>query len=317
MKPVETYELKVKFPENISYSSYEHFKDKLLSFGVSSYVEGVQDNIDKDQSLTTLDNSEIVHDFDKKIFPLSIYSYDQSEIDRIDFEIRKNFKDLITTEKVTLTTESWTEGWKDYFKPIETSSFYIYPPWESKVKGIKKHLIVMDPGFAFGTGQHSTTQLCLSHIEQYFELNKPSDQHRALDLGCGSGILAISLAKLGYNNIEALDIDADAVLAAEKNAKENHVSYLVEKGSSSELLEKGKKLSYDLIVANILWNVLEKIIFDLKKLIKPGGEIILSGLLNEQADQMIHLADQAGFSFCDKKTQEGWCSIKMKSRLLS
>ena len=139
------------------------------------------------------------------------------------------------------------EGWKDSFKPFATKKFYVYPPWEQNKEELGKIPLEVEPGMAFGTGQHATTQLCLAQIENLFE---SKTIETVLDVGTGTGILAIAAIKLGAKKLVGTDIDADAVIAAKENAVRNECSFEVFQDSVP-----ADTNSYDFVIANILCSI--------------------------------------------------------------
>jgi ribosomal protein L11 methyltransferase len=182
---------------------------------------------------------------------------------------------------------------------------YIVPSFEiNKFDKNKKLYIEMDPENAFGTGQHQTTKLCLKSIHEYFSTKK--DLVTALDVGTGSGILAILIKKLGALTVLATEVDEDALITAQKNALKNQV--LIETLAVKED-HKYESSKYDLIVANILAPVLILMAENLSKSLKPHGEIILSGILLEQALKVKTAYEQCGLKFKKELHMDDWCAL--------
>ena len=140
----------------------------------------------------------------------------------------------------------------------------------------------LDPGLAFGTGMHPTTQLCL----EWFSANPPSFQ-TVMDFGCGSGILGIAAGCLGASQITGLDIDPQALIATKHNAKLNHL--VIE----TLLPDQTSSRTFDVVIANILANPLTELASTLTELTRPGGKIVMAGLLDEQAPQVKVLTPQS------------------------
>jgi ribosomal protein L11 methyltransferase len=163
-------------------------------------------------------------------------------------------------------------------------------------------LITLDPGMAFGTGTHPTTQLCLAMLE---ELVQPEDS--VLDLGCGSGILAIGAARLGANPILAVDNDRDAVQASLDNARSNQVAIDVEQGT----LENIGRNDWDIVVANILAPVLRDMLANngLLDYIAPDGHLILSGILREQEAEIARAVVKAGGAVKRVENNGDWIAV--------
>jgi ribosomal protein L11 methyltransferase len=209
-----------------------------------------------------------------------------------------------------MDTAVWMEGWKESFRPICTGKFFVYPPWEAVPADARELIpIVIEPGMAFGTGQHATTQLSLQGIEAAFAEAVP---RTVADVGTGTGILAIAVAKLGCQTIDASDIDPDAILAARQNFSDNRVTsaaaYLgtvVPPDLRKPLCRSG----YDLVVANILPVVLREIIVDLCEAVAEHGRLLMSGFLNEQEGELINLVKRRGFQPQKVMQVDGWSMI--------
>ena len=182
-----------------------------------------------------------------------------------------------------LGEEDWADSWKHHFKPLQIGTrLLITPSWEPVSPDESRSVITLDPGMAFGTGGHETTRLCLECLEQilaYPDDNRQGD--RTLDLGTGSGILAIAAAKLGIQQIDAVDIDPQAVLVAEENCQLNQVSTQVQ--CSTTPLEQLSG-SYTIILANILAETLVSMAPQIIQRLSPGGHLILSGILAEREE---------------------------------
>lgn len=180
-------------------------------------------------------------------------------------------------ESKLINDEDWAQSWKAHFKPMPVGRrLLISPSWEQQDTAPERELIVLDPGMAFGTGGHETTRLCLECLDRLLEvpLELP-----LLDLGTGSGILAIAAAKLGVRQIDAVDIDPLAVTVAEENCRINNVSQQVRCSATPlERLPHG----YGIILANILAEELVRMAPDLTARLAAGGSLILSGILGER-----------------------------------
>lgn len=176
----------------------------------------------------------------------------------------------------------WANNWKKFYKPVRAGRhFIVSPPWE-KPLGLapENHLIVLDPGQAFGTGHHESTRLCLTLLEEL-----PLENWQIADVGCGSGILSIGAAKLGAGKIWACDPDPIAMKATRRNAGINQVkSQITSKLGSVEILAPNGP--FDLICANILADVLASISEDLSMAAKTGGYLIWSGIMSHQLPRM-------------------------------
>ena len=175
--------------------------------------------------------------------------------------------------------EDWAENWKQYYKPFRIGSHMVvkptWEPWEEQPGDL---IIEIDPGMAFGTGTHETTAMCVSLIEKYYQGGS------LLDVGTGSGILAIAAARLGAKDIVAVDIDPDAVRVAKENVTHNGLDSAV-KVQEGDLLQ-GLSRQFDLAVANILAPVICMLAGPLKKHLKPNGRFICSGIIADAEDDV-------------------------------
>ena len=216
---------------------------------------------------------------------------------------------LPTPQYRELEATDWENAWRERYHPIPIgSSLLILPPWYEIETGNRKPLII-EPGMAFGTGTHPTTQLCLSLLETHLVPGST-----VLDLGCGSGILSIAAALLGASHVIALDIDQTAVDITSANAERNHVAekISVRQGSLEEIVEitqdTGKSPS--LLVANILASVLTSLIKDgLAECVERGGSLILSGILEEQLPDFLTATRQAGLVATKIRGDGDWRAI--------
>ena len=194
-----------------------------------------------------------------------------------------------------LEASDWENAWREHYHPIPIGrSLLILPPWYEVEAGERKPLII-EPGMAFGTGTHPTTQLCLSLMEMFL---RPGAV--VIDLGCGSGILSIGAALLGAAQVLALDIDRAAVEITRSNAERNGLAIAVipRQGSLEEIPGLVQESGVDqpsLLVANILAGVLVQMLHSgLAESVVPGGVLILSGILEEQLPDLLDLSRQKG-----------------------
>ena len=174
--------------------------------------------------------------------------------------------------------KDWERAWMDDFKPIRFGrNLWICPSWHTPDDPAAVN-VMLDPGLAFDTGTHPTTALCLEWLDAH-----PPQGLTVVDYGCGSGILAIAAALLGANHVEAVDHDPQAIIASRDNADKNDVSTKI----SAMLPGQFEDKAVDLVLANILANPLLELAPRFADLVKPGGQIVLSGILAEQAEQIL------------------------------
>lgn len=234
---------------------------------------------------------------------------------RVEIKSLRRFFPVLGRAKITMrrfTDESWKEKWKAYAKPIVVDEHLAILP-----RHIKKipanfpknaHILHMDPGMAFGTGGHATTFLCLQAMSALIEKQKPAN---CLDVGTGSGILAIAARLLGVPKINAVDNDPLAVEVARENAATHRVGKHIDFQIRSIENISGK---YELIVANILLKVLAAYAGTLAQHLQPKGWLILSGLLVRQEADMRRAMRGTGLRVVGKATRKGWlCLVARKT----
>ena len=213
----------------------------------------------------------------------------------------------------TIQDTDWSESWKQHYRPIAIGrQMVIVPAWlPSPEPG--RVAIRIDPGMAFGTGTHPTTQLCLQLIEETFFLNPAPSGLNVIDLGCGSGILAIAALKVGAHSALGVDIDALAIEAASHNAALNGVEGRLELGLGSLAEILGGKFGLrqaGLVLANILAPVLVRLLDEgLGELALPGGRMVLSGILAEQAGDVQSALERNGLELVDTLRIEDWVAL--------
>lgn len=193
--------------------------------------------------------------------------------------------------------QNWVQLTQSQFEPIRVSErLWIVPSWH-QAPDPEAIVLVLDPGMAFGTGSHPTTRLCLEWLERNVDAGAS-----VLDYGCGSGILAIAAARLGAGDVLGVDIDAQAVAAARNNAEQNGVSARFD--SSTQKIDG----QFDIVVANILSNPLKALAPALCAHVRPGGRLALSGILSEQAEDLIGVyAPYMGLAVADHR--DGWVCL--------
>jgi len=207
-----------------------------------------------------------------------------------------------------IADQNWMEAWKEHYKPIPVGEKLIIVPAWLESPDATRIPIRIDPGMAFGTGTHPTTQLCLELLEKYVA---PGED--VIDVGCGSGILSIGALKLGAGRALAVDIDQASVDATHENAEANGIrsGLLVGLGSVDELLANNFEFQQaPLVMANILANILIRLFEGgMGKLVSKNGVLILSGILEEQADKVTRVAVEHGFNLIEKRQIGDWVAL--------
>lgn len=201
-----------------------------------------------------------------------------------------------------LAEEDWANAWKDHFHVLHIGSrTVIVPSWRAYLPEPGEVVISLDPGMAFGTGLHPTTRLCLEALE---ELVRPGD--RVLDLGTGSGILAIAAARLGAGTVVALDTDGVAVRAAAANVEANGMSGAITVGQGSL---SGDAVIYDLVVANIIASVLRDLAVPLAGAVRCGGTLLACGIIQEREAEVAAAFADAGLTLRERRTDGDWVAL--------
>lgn len=204
--------------------------------------------------------------------------------------------------------EDWGRSWKQYFKPFAiVDGLVICPSWEEYTAVPGESVIVMDPGMAFGTGHHGTTALCLEYIRDCLE---GGSGYTVLDVGTGTGILAMAALKFGAAGGAGIDNDPDAVAAASQNIINNGMQDRVEiSGRDLSLLTT----QYDIVVANIIHDALVELADDLIRVIRSGGWLILSGILEENQRANIEELFQArGLAVESARQRNEWAAVLLR-----
>lgn len=201
--------------------------------------------------------------------------------------------------------EDWKDNWKVYFKPAHiTKRIVVKPTWENYQKQDSSELVIeIDPGMAFGTGTHPTTTLCVRLLEKYIE----SPDEVVLDVGCGSGILAMAAALLGIKTVKGVEIDPVAVEVARENVKLNKLETQVDVFYGD--LTKGLDIKADIVVANLMADLVMMLSEDVSKHLKGKSIYISSGILNEKQEQVANAIRKCGFEILEILEEGEWCAI--------
>jgi ribosomal protein L11 methyltransferase len=270
----------------------------------AEFPEGVRRN--RDIGLTT---GDLYDDVEKIMVPLT-------EMEALIRERLADFAGFLDIGEgyqgwQEVREEDWADGWKKYYQTLHlTDRLVINPSWIDYQPAVGEIVIALDPGSAFGTGTHETTALCAELLD---ELLMPGDA--VLDLGTGSGILAIIAGKLGSSPVEAIDIDQLAVGVAAENCRINAVTVDCHPGE----LSGAHRTSYDLIVANIIADVIVALTPDIPARLNEDGLLIASGIISDRFGQVASAAGRAGLELLIKRERRDWCAAvfrKQTARLL-
>ena len=213
-------------------------------------------------------------------------------------------------ELVGVNEEDWANSWKQYYKPVKIGErIVICPAWEKYTPAEGELVIRMDPGMAFGTGTHETTRLVIRLLEKYTKAGQ-----RMLDVGTGTGILAICASRLGADICRAYDIDPTAVRVARENIKDSGLTNVT--CDQSDLLkqvslEGGR---YDLVCANIVADIIIRMTPDVGTYMKDDAVLLASGIIAERCDDVVACFEANGFRVVEKLTDNDWCGLAIMKK---
>ncbi len=225
--------------------------------------------------------------------PVEQAAYIKDGLDRLSIEYKMTLSGM--------DEEDWADSWKQYYKPLRIGErLMIVPTWEKYEPKPDDIVILMDPGMAFGAGTHETTKLCASLLEKYM----PKDS-RVLDVGTGSGILAIAASKLGAKEVFAYDVDPVAVRVAKENVEANGCSN-VTCGESDLLKDVDDSEGYDLICANIVADIIVRMAPEVRRYLKDDGMLSVSGIIDGQTERVIKALEDGGLSLKHVEKDNDW-----------
>ena len=205
--------------------------------------------------------------------------------------------------------EDWSNAWKKYYHPVQVGEHLVVcPSWEAYDRKPDEVVLTLNPGMAFGTGTHDTTRLCMELLEKYI-----TPQDTVLDVGCGSGILAITAALLGANKIIGCDIDEVAVKVAGENAALNGVQDRIafHQGDLTSQVEG----SFQIICANIVADVIIRLSEDVGRYLAKDGIFITSGIIDTREQDVLNALEQNGFQVIERRTSGGWVALACKAKV--
>lgn len=256
---------------------------------------------------------ESILNADKTVASVSVYIPAERNLTECMSFLRERFRNIglepIRVETVGVREEDWANSWKAYYKPIRIGRrLVIVPAWESYEAGPEDLVVRMDPGMAFGTGTHESTRLVIGMLEKY---TKPGC--RMLDVGTGSGILAICASRLGAGECYAYDVDPMAVRVAGENIRESGLTN-IRCGESDLLRQVDRSRPYDLICANLVADIILRMIPDLAPLIHRDTVLLTSGIICERSRDVTDCLEQYGYRVLEQPEENGWCALAVQRK---
>jgi ribosomal protein L11 methyltransferase len=205
----------------------------------------------------------------------------------------------------SMRPENWAESWKRHFKPMEFGPrLVVQPSWSRRKPRPGQAVVILDPGLSFGTGQHPTTGFCLRQITAAVER---SGSVSMLDVGCGSGILAIVAARLGCRPVEGFDFDPEAVRVARENAARNGVKFRLRRADVRGLPLRGGR-RFDVVCANLMFDLLIAERRRITARVRPGGRLVLAGILDRQFSEVQSAYEALGWRLVASRREKEWRS---------
>ena len=297
-------EIKIEIPKEYTEQA-SAIANMTVPYGI--YIEDYSDLEQQAWDIAHIDliDEDLINK-DRKNSIIHIYI---SECDNA-LEALEFLKERFTAENVPFRVESegvtdidWNENWKKYFKPIEIGQkLAVVPSWEDYKNIENRTILSIDPGAAFGTGTHATTSLCLELLQDYV-----NGDTKMLDIGCGSGILALASVLLGADSAVGVDIDAQSVKTAKENGEINKISHKTEfkVGDLTEVVS-GK---YDVICANIVADVIIRLLPNVADFMEEDAVLIVSGIIDIRKDDVLNSVADNGFRVVKERYKENWCAF--------
>lgn len=299
--------------------STSHVGSELVADILSEYapegvsVHDIEDVIDLEKRGNYWDYAdEGVYSADKRVLVKTCFPVDAA--DATVKEIRERLCALkaacdfdlgsLEITRTLIDGDAWREEWKERFKPIKIDNIVVVPEWIDYTPKSDEKVVLIGSDMAFGTGEHETTSMCVRFLCKYV---KPESS--VIDVGCGSGILGITAAKLGAKDVVMTDLDECAVTAAKDNAAINGIKNVTVK--LKNLLDD-ESVKGDVVVVNIMAEVLIAFAPHIGKNLKKGGVVILSGILKDRLDKVKAAYSENGFAFVEDRTEGEWSAVVLK-----
>ena len=241
----------------------------------------------------------------KGFFPVESWGKTEGELRRRLADLFADSNDSYLCQTEEIREDQWVNAWKEFYKPEKLGErIVVKPTWEEYTPAPGEIVIDLDPGMAFGTGGHATTKNCLRLLEKEISVGKT-----VLDIGTGSGILAICSAKLGAASVLAVDIDEDAVKIAEENMAQNGVADVVT-AQCGDLLETVTG-QYDVIIANIVADVIIQLLENIERFLAAGGVFIVSGIIDTREEDVQAAIERTSLHVKEIVREDGWVAMTL------
>ena len=270
-----------------------------------SDVDGVLDGVYGDLI------DEKILNADRTRSSVSVFVPESSSPAETEMMLRERLSALGVDAEVSHSSvreEDWADSWKKYYKPIRTGNrIVIVPVWETYEAKKDDLIVLMDPGMAFGTGTHETTRLCAALLEDHV-----TDGCRMIDVGCGSGILAICASKLGAGYCYACDIDPQAIKVARENVILNKTENVVCEVSDLVKEVDPADADFDVAAVNIVADVIIRLAPDIGRFLRDTATLIVSGIIVERAEETLAALKKAGFEPVREMRENGWYAAALK-----
>lgn len=278
-------------------------------------IEDPEDILGREQGPLTWDFADInVLEHKGKFVVVKGYFSEEDNIDEIIAYINKKVEEIKSlgidvgegkVEFEKMYEEDWANNWKKYYKPSKVGEKIVVKPiWEEYEVKDEELVVELDPGMAFGTGEHETTRMCIQALEKYVQKDST-----VFDVGCGSGILAIAAAKLGAKLAVGVDLDPVAVESAKENVGFNNIDNIeILHGNLIEVID-GKA---DIVVANIIAEIICILTEDVSRVIKPNGYFITSGIIHDRVEMVTNKLEECGFEVVKVNKDGEWNCIIAK-----
>lgn len=227
-------------------------------------------------------------------------------LERLDF-LKENCPfdyGTLTLSETLVNDDDWVNSWKQYYKPIHAGRVTIVPEWTEYAPAEGEYVVKIDPGMAFGTGEHESTKMCLMLLQEMGVGGKS-----VIDVGTGSGILALAAAKLGAQSVEAYDVDDNAVKSAKENSALNGFTDKIYVANANLLDKTSGK--FDIVLANITADVLITLSQSLGDYMKDGGTVIISGIILKRENEVVKAFEKASFKIEKRMNMGEWVAFKL------